>query len=430
MGTNTMWGQPARYATDSAGNVTGISGYLDGFRTVGVNGAFPTIAAAIASVTESEMFVPSTFPNKPANITAWTQGDAYAFVTAFTMSTTSLYDLSDMWFGVDGERKYPIASVSSATPDSVVSMIPRIDADLAASTAFSVYRATHVNILLLDSLHEETLTLSAPFAVNINSLHGTTWRGSTRPANAVEIDTVSAYGHIIVGDKVKMVGGLQTSGAGTPAAIRASFIGGVHHTDMSDLHSFDTCGMVEFIGSEFEQSPVNGLGHFGLTVSLPGDLVIRNSRMTIRGNKYSTTAVNAYPFDSVSARSLAVSGLDVTLDDPEGRVAAISLFGAGVLNGTSQGFNVSGVRMKSKFTSSATVCIVDEMTGGTPDLSADTTKINLADSHIEAANFSGTKKIYRASTGGSGRVVKFQCCSGGDIDTPSVGSRTGTALVV
>lgn len=424
--TNLIKWKVPRLSTVNGNTV--LVGYLGGFIPVGSNGVFPTITEAIANIPTAAMFVPITLSGgQPATASDWAQGEPVVTVSNFFLS--GAVDLHNVWFKLAGDsRLYPLQSMNAQAPDSLISRVNRIEASVSgASQALTFYRATPVKILLLDAEHEEKLVIDTPVCLRIDALGATTWKPDSIAADGqcLTLDSVAGYFDITIGDKVKMVGGAQPAGAMAPTSGVLVFEGTAHRTDVSDLHAFDTCGTVEFVRCDLTQLAVNGLGHFGLTSGMPGDLVLRKCTMTLGANRAGATGVKAYPFDSLNARKLVVDGFNVLLDDKEGRLTNIGLFNIGAAVVDAQ---VSGITVNSKYPSTAVVVILDEMPYSTPDLTADTSPVNVVNCHI-GPNFTGaTKKIYRSSTGGSGRVVKAQCCSGGDIDAPSVGSKTVTAL--
>lgn len=429
-----VWG--ATYAKDSSGNVTGLVGAGGEIMpmlgantiTVGAGGMYATIAAAIANIPTAEMFVPITLDGgQPASATDWTQYDPVVSVSNFSFS--GLFDLNNIWFKLASDsRLYPIQSMNAQTPDSIISRVNRIETSVIGATeALTFYRAVPVKILLLDPEHEEKLTISVPVSLRIDASLATGWYPDPAVGDgaALALDTAASYFDITIGSNIRMLGGAQPAGASTATSGILVFDGTKHRTDVSDLHSFESCGTVEFLRCDMTQQAVNGLGHFGLTSNMPGDLILRDCTLNLGANRSGVTGVKAYPFDSLSVRKLIVDGLGVVLDDKEGRLTNIGLFniGAGTVD-----VSVSNVTVNSKYASTAVVAILDEMPYSTPDLTADTSPVHVVNCHI-GPNFTGaTKKIYRASTGGSARVVKAQCCSGGDIDAPSVGSKTVAAL--
>ena len=411
---------------------------MSGVITVGSGGMYATITEAVASVTEAQMFVPVTPAWKPATVSSWAQGARNVPTSSLSViSFTPPDNLEDLWFKVTGDtRAYPLQSISAwssagSAGDSLTSRIPRVDATLGASAAVTFYKEAPLRILLLDHTHVERLTLTTPVSLVIDSLYETAWIDPTA-FESVSLMVECAYSHITINKGVTLVSGIGGPSA-TEGANLLEFIGNKHAAQTSDLHTFENCGAVIFRNCEMHSSPIGGLGHFGLTSNLPGNIEIYGGTFHIHVNRNASAKGAAIPFDSLVCEKFIVDGLSIILDDPNDYIGSVSFVGltanVSTIHGNGPEVQMSNVTITSIYPSTATISLIDENTGTADDQTARTEKVSLVNCHIASLNMSGTKKLYETHASGSSRVVTAQCCSGGLIDTPSVGSRTITALV-
>ena len=421
----------------------GISG--DGSRnlTVGVDGQFSTIQAAIDYiVANNDCFIALethtdyvlAFGDTYAgfSVSGWAQDSNAIALRMGTLDLAFSNVSNEYWLGVNSESRLYKLLMAPAQPlaaDSfhVFTDGKRIEASIvAADLAFTLYRENPYTIVLMDTYYKEVVTIDANISVRFVSAGKSSWY-TTASNSSIKRGANFKYGAIEFGVGVSLVNagvgaflsnysgdGWDNATVGNKNTIELRFVDGAKIVALgSDMFSPNIAiGGVLINNGVMDNEAVGGTNHFLFFIAR-GAISVTDSKWKLTAGNIGVSMAEALLADACTARNFIIEGLNIEIHDPNDKFSNVA-----VIAGSRYADEVHiGTISINGTTNNIPVTLVDSHSvanGITPVVS---------NVYINAANINvhpGSHEIWKGLAGQAANVFITNCAGGiinkGDSD--------------
>lgn len=300
--------------------------------TVGADGDFQTVAAALEHIGNKTCFLARTDLGSPV-ATAWINGTSA--ITLSAAPTSGNYDPNErLWFKCAGDTYYyPVESSSGFATGlgTLYSAINRHEAgDLSGTPAVTFYEEQNYVILILSQWHKETIpqtSLAAAMSVTITSLNGAVLDLASAGGNSTWLNGRIRFHNVMLHHN----GGAAVFATPTFSSLILDAIACEISTSQADYYSPSVyMGAVNMAFCRVNSYYNTTRGHM-LNFLTKGDQRFQNIVWTVRNNASLAVASqsNAWFVDRFYARNIFFENVKGTLRDPRGDFGIATLIGAG-----------------------------------------------------------------------------------------------------
>ena len=405
--------------------------------TVGTNGQYTTLQAAIDYIETQDSFIATTNIEPLVDlgggfysgysISDWAQDSE---TITYTRENTSAAEISydkGLWLGVDSEdqlykMRYMRYRYSVGTETIQVDG-RRIGASISSATeAFTTYKENIWTIDLLDSEYNETITIDANVCVRFKG-NGAKWSSKTDAVSAISRGTNFKYGVLEFVD-IKLDNSRPSAfmsheeGWDTANTIDLRFLEGTElRTVTPDLMSPSiNIGTMLARGCSLQSNPTGGTTHFFFFVAR-GSCQVHRSNWEFIGVGEGVYRCGAYLFDATKASHIIVAGLNVQMTGPVDNLSEVGIVKGARFSENTYVSDVTVTCQQPLANATGDITLVDmEEIAASVDPSASSPSVHINNCHLSVPNYTDTVKYLYKGIAGTATTVNVDASSGGILE--------------